>query len=158
MLVNGRESTRPAAFTTWKVAHKLRCEEYESTKACWISILAKVAPGGYLWVFPKGKDSANVGIGISVESAKGKSAIRWLDEFVRKRFPDAAILTRIAGGVPCAKTCDQIVKGNVMLVGDAAHQVNPVSGGGIISGMIGGMIAGQVAAETVGKRGRRSSA
>lgn len=111
----------------------------------------KVAPGGYLWVFPKGKDVANVGIGISVESAKEKAAIKYLDEFIAKRFPDAAVLTRIAGGVPCAKTCDEIVKNNVMLVGDAAHQVNPVSGGGIISGMIGGMMAGQVAAEAIKK-------
>jgi digeranylgeranylglycerophospholipid reductase len=109
----------------------------------------QIAPGGYLWVFPKGKDSANVGIGISVECAKEKAAARWLDEFVQNKFPHAAILTRIAGGVPCARTCDKIVKGNVMLVGDAAHQVNPVSGGGIISGMIGGMIAGQVAAESL---------
>ncbi|HCA81177.1 MAG TPA: hypothetical protein DEP53_15710 [Bacteroidetes bacterium] len=109
----------------------------------------QVAPGGYLWVFPKGKESANVGIGISVECAKEKSAVRWLDEFVQRKFPGAAMLTRIAGGVPCAKTCDEIVKGNVMIVGDAAHQVNPTSGGGIISGMIGGMIAGQVAAEAL---------
>jgi digeranylgeranylglycerophospholipid reductase len=108
-----------------------------------------VAPGGYLWVFPKGRDSANVGIGISVELAKEKSAVRYLEEFVQAEYPRAAILTRIAGGVPCAKTCDEIVKNNVMLVGDAAHQVNPVSGGGIISGMIGGMIAGQVAAEAI---------
>ncbi len=112
----------------------------------------EIAPGGYLWVFPKGKDSANVGIGISVECAKEKAAVRWLDEFVQKKFPHAAMLTRIAGGVPCAKTCDEIVKGNVMIVGDAAHQVNPVSGGGIISGMIGGMIAGQVAAEALERK------
>lgn len=109
----------------------------------------KIAPGGYLWVFPKGKDSANVGIGINVECAKEKSAIRYLEEFVEAHYPGAGILTRIAGGVPCAKTCDQIVKGSVVLVGDAAHQVNPTSGGGIISGMIGGMIAGQVVAEAV---------
>jgi digeranylgeranylglycerophospholipid reductase len=114
----------------------------------------QIAPGGYLWVFPKGKDSANVGIGISVECAKEKSAVRWLDEFVEKKFPNAAMLTRIAGGVPCAKTCDEIVKGNVLLVGDAAHQVNPTSGGGIISGMIGGMLAGQVAAEAIAKKDR----
>ncbi len=110
-----------------------------------------VAPGGYLWVFPKGSNTANVGIGISAERAKEKSAIKYLEEFVARRFPSAAVLTRIAGGVPCAKTCDEIVKGNVMLVGDAAHQVNPVSGGGIISGMIGGMIAGQVAVESLAK-------
>ena len=109
----------------------------------------EVAPGGYLWIFPKGRDTANVGIGISVEDAKKKSAIRYLEEFVVRKFPDAAVLTRIAGGVPCAKTCNEIVRNNVMLVGDAAHQVNPTSGGGIISGMIGGMIAGQVAAEAV---------
>jgi digeranylgeranylglycerophospholipid reductase len=114
----------------------------------------QLAPGGYLWVFPKGKDSANVGIGISVECAKEKAAVRWLDEFVQRKFPNAAMLTRIAGGVPCAKTCDEIVKGNVMIVGDAAHQVNPVSGGGIISGMIGGMIAGQVAGEAIAKKDR----
>lgn len=109
-----------------------------------------VSPGGYLWIFPKGKTTANVGLGISVEEAKRKSAIRYLEEFVQKRFPGAAVLTHIAGGVPCAKTCDTLVKNNVMLVGDAGHQVNPLSGGGIISGMIGGMIAGQVAAEAVG--------
>ncbi len=115
----------------------------------------QVAPGGYLWVFPKGKDSANVGLGVSVEQAKKKSAVQFLEKFIEKRFPDAAILTRIAGGVPCAKTCDEIVKNNVMLVGDAAHQVNPLSGGGIISGMIGGMIAGQVAAEAIRKNDLR---
>ncbi len=111
----------------------------------------QVSPGGYLWVFPKGKNSANVGIGISVECAKKRSAIRYLKDFVDQKFPGAAVLTHIAGGVPCAKTCDTIVKNNVMLVGDAAHQVNPTSGGGIISGMIGGMLAGEVAADAVRK-------
>ncbi|MBM4159579.1 MAG: NAD(P)/FAD-dependent oxidoreductase [Ignavibacteria bacterium] len=109
----------------------------------------KVAPGGYLWVFPKGRNTANVGIGISVETAKERAPVRYLEDFIEKRYPNAAVLTRIAGGVPCATTCDEIVKNNVILVGDAAHQVNPVSGGGIISGMIGGMLAGQVAAEAI---------
>lgn len=109
----------------------------------------KVAPGGYLWVFPKGRNTANVGIGISVETAKERAPVRYLEDFIEKRYPNAAVLTRIAGGVPCATTCDEIVKNNVILVGDAAHQVNPVSGGGIISGMIAGMLAGQVAAEAI---------
>lgn len=109
----------------------------------------EVSPGGYLWVFPKGNDTANVGIGINVEEAKKKSAIRYLEEFIDRTYPHAAMLTRIAGGVPCATTCSEIVRDTVMLVGDAAHQVNPMSGGGIISGMIGGMLAGQVAAEAL---------
>jgi len=108
-----------------------------------------IAPGGYLWIFPKGKGTANVGIGINVEEAKKKSAIRYLQEFVERKYPNAAMLTHIAGGVPCGKTCDTLVKNNVILVGDAGHQVNPTSGGGIISGMIGGMIAGQVVAEAL---------
>ncbi len=109
----------------------------------------EVSPGGYLWVFPKGNDTANVGIGINVEEAKKKSAIRFLEEFIDRTYPHAAMLTRIAGGVPCATTCPEIVRDTVLLVGDAAHQVNPMSGGGIISGMIGGMLAGQVAAEAL---------
>ena len=36
-----------------------------------------------------------------------------------------------------------------MLAGDAARQVNPLSGGGISSGMIGGSIAGRIAGEAV---------
>ncbi|MDA0987030.1 MAG: NAD(P)/FAD-dependent oxidoreductase [Bacteroidetes bacterium] len=109
----------------------------------------KTSPGGYLWIFPKGKNSANIGIGVSVEEAKNKSAISYLNDFLEKQFPNASLLTRIAGGVPCAKPNKVMVKNNVMLVGDAAHQVNPVSGGGIITGMIGGMIAGEVAADSI---------
>ncbi|MCX7984997.1 MAG: NAD(P)/FAD-dependent oxidoreductase [Bacteroidetes bacterium] len=108
-----------------------------------------VAPDGYLWVFPKGNHTANVGIGISVEAAKRRSALQYLQQFLETHFPHASILTQIAGGVPCAKTNSVLVKNNVMLVGDAAHQVNPISGGGIISGMIGGMIAGQVAGRAI---------
>ena len=108
---------------------------------------SQVSPGGYLWVFPKTNKTANVGVGISVEIAKKRSAISYLEEFVSKKFPNAAVLTQIAGGIPCGVTLKEIVKENVMLVGDAAHQINPLTGGGIISGMIGGMMAGEVASE-----------
>ena len=108
-----------------------------------------VAPMGYLWVFPKGRGVANVGVGISGMASKKRHAIRYLEDFVAKRFPNASALTTIAGGVPCAETLDTLVKDNVVLVGDAAHQVNPMSGGGITSGMIGGMIAGEAIADAL---------
>lgn len=63
----------------------------------------QVSPGGYLWVFPKGKNTANVGLGLSVDEAKKKSAIRFLHEFVERKYPNAAMLTHIAGGVPSCK-------------------------------------------------------
>ena len=108
-----------------------------------------VAPGGYFWVFPKGPDIANIGLGVSGLTGKSKSSLAYLNDFMNKNYPDASILTSIAGGVPCAKTLDKISAPGIMLVGDAARQVNPLSGGGIASGMIGGSIAGRIAGESV---------
>ncbi len=107
------------------------------------------APGGYIWVFPKGKKFANIGIGISGKYSKHKSAQKYLDEFMEREYPDAAILTTMCGGVPCAKPMEKPVADGIMLVGDAAHQINPMTGGGIVAGMKGGWIAGQVAAEAI---------
>ncbi|MDT8323523.1 MAG: NAD(P)/FAD-dependent oxidoreductase [Bacteroidota bacterium] len=107
------------------------------------------APMGYLWVFPKGNGMANVGVGISGMASKKRAAIRYLQDFVARRFPGAGVLTTVAGGVPCAITVDTLVKGNVLLIGDAAHQVNPMSGGGITSGMFGGKMAGEAIARAL---------
>ena len=109
------------------------------------------APGGYIWVFPKGKKFANIGIGISGKYSKHKSAQKYLDEFMEREYPDAAILTTMCGGVPCAKPMEKPVADGIMLVGDAAHQINPMTGGGIVAGMKGGWIAGQVAVEAIKK-------
>ena len=49
----------------------------------------------------------------------------------------------------CAKTQKEPIGNGVMLVGDAAHQTNPMTGGGIASGMKGGQIAGKVAVESL---------
>lgn len=107
------------------------------------------APGGYLWIFPKGDRFANIGIGISGKYSKDKSAKRYLDEFMEKEFPNAAILTTMCGGVPCASPLKKSVTDGLIVVGDAAHQVNPVTGGGITPAMKGGMFGGQVGAEAV---------
>ena len=109
------------------------------------------APGGYLWVFPKGDRFANIGIGISGKYSKHKSAKKFLDEFMKREYPNAAIHTTMCGGVPCGRPMRNPVQGGLMLVGDAAHQINPMTGGGIVSGMKAGWIAGQIAAEAVQK-------
>jgi len=116
-----------------------------------------IAPGGYVWVFPKVRGLPMWESASTWSSRRKNPPFSTLRNTWPGRFPSASILTRIAGGVPCAKTLDRIVSGNVLLVGDAAHQVNPVSGGGIISGMIGGMMAGAVSAEAIRQGRPRSS-
>ena len=107
------------------------------------------APEGYFWIFPKGDNIANIGLGVSGMIGKKKSAQSLLNSFMEKYYPQAPILTAIAGGVPSAVTLDKISAPGIALVGDAARQVNPLSGGGIASGMIGGSIAGRIAGEAI---------
>jgi len=109
----------------------------------------KVAPGGYLWIFPKGDCIANVGLGIDIEKAGQKNPFTCLNEFIKKKFPHSACLSMTAGGVTSGPSPSVIVGNGLMLVGDAAFQINPLTGGGIINSMIAGEIAGRVAAEAV---------
>jgi len=107
------------------------------------------APGGYAWVFPKGEDSANVGLGVGGGFTGEKTPLAWLEGFVARRFPGASAVTVVAGGVPTAKPIETIVTDGLMLVGDAARQANPLTGGGIVNALIAGASAGQVAAKAV---------
>ncbi len=116
---------------------------------CYFYFGKEFAPNGYFWIFPKGNNIANVGLGVSGIIGKKRSAQSFLNSFMQKRYPNASILTKIAGGVPCAPTLKKISAPGIMLAGDAAHQVNPLSGGGIASGMIGGSIAGKIAAQAI---------
>ncbi|MCF6269511.1 MAG: NAD(P)/FAD-dependent oxidoreductase [Melioribacteraceae bacterium] len=111
----------------------------------------EVAPEGYFWVFPKSNKSANIGLGVSGEIGKKKSAQKFLSSFMEKKYPNAPILTQIAGGVPSSITLKKISAPGIIIVGDAARQVNPLSGGGIVSGMIGGKIGGTIVGEAIVK-------
>lgn len=116
---------------------------------CEFYVGSKVAPGGYFWIFPKSSHEANVGCAVDPKRSKTKKAIEFVREFVAERFPNASIMSTVAGGIPGEPTLDTIVKDNVLLVGDAAHQANPFNGGGIASGMKAGIIAGEVAATAI---------
>ncbi|MBV6512629.1 MAG: putative thiazole biosynthetic enzyme [Ignavibacteriaceae bacterium] len=120
-----------------------------NTDTCYFYFGENVAPSGYFWVFPKGEGIANVGLGVSGAVGKKRSALSFLNNFMEQHYPNASILTCIAGGVPCSPTLDKITGKGIMLVGDAARQVNPLSGGGIASGMIGGKLAGITAGEAI---------
>ena len=103
-----------------------------------------VAPGGYAWVFPK-QGGANIGLGIQRNLAKGRSLNLYSEEFF-SRYQGEVIFSG-AGSLPMSGTIPKFVKGNHLLVGDAAGMVLPSNGAGIPIAMIGGRIAGQVVAE-----------
>ena len=106
---------------------------------------SRVAPGGYAWVFPKGLRSANVGLGVLGLRAGGRSALAWLDDYVRAHFPNATVTGRTIGGVIVAPTLSHTVAEGVILCGDAAHMINPLSGGGIVNAMKSGRLAAETA-------------
>ena len=107
------------------------------------------APGGYLWIFPKGPGLANIGLGLVGNYDGDKKAIDFLNDFLKEFFPDGSILNLTAGGVPVTKTLKRITANGFMVVGDAARMVDPLTGGGIISGMQAGKLAGIRAAEAI---------
>lgn len=110
----------------------------------------EVAPKGYAWVFPKGGDCANVGIGIGGDvSDENHRAIDYLNAFVRDKFPDGKIVAEIYGAAPLSGPLTESVADGLILVGDAARQVNPLTGGGILYAMWAGEIAGDVIAKAV---------
>ncbi|MCI6994390.1 NAD(P)/FAD-dependent oxidoreductase [uncultured Methanobrevibacter sp.] len=112
--------------------------------------LGSCAPGGYVWIFPKGDDIANVGLAILPHMAE-KTAIEYLDDFVAKSpyLKNAQAVEINVGGDPVAGMTKKLYDDNILVCGDAAGQVNPLTGGGIISGMTGGMCAGKVAAQAI---------
>lgn len=111
------------------------------------------APRGYLWVFPKGDDIANVGIGIrgSISGKSNKLAIDYLNEFVKQKFPDGKILGLVCGAVPVGYGLPRIVGDGILLIGDAAHHSDPCSGGGIPNAMFSGKYAAEAAVEAIAK-------
>jgi digeranylgeranylglycerophospholipid reductase len=104
-----------------------------------------VAPGGYAWVIPK-KGGANVGLGYSQRYARGNLTFYWR-EFLKFRPLEVGRLN--GKTVPMSGPIASTVKGDALVVGDAAGQVMAVNGGGIPIAMICGHIAGEAAAAAV---------
>lgn len=112
-----------------------------------------VAPGGYAWIFPKGEDIANVGLAV-ITNETDKTPYEHLNEFLANcpATKNAQPVELNIGGDPVGGMPKKIYGDNILVCGDAAGQVNPLTGGGIISGMKGGLYAGRAAANAVAKK------
>lgn len=109
-----------------------------------------LAPGGYVWIFPKGERSANVGLGVlATRSTKDKNAKYYLDKFVEKRFKNKPITKVVAGAVTVSKPLKKMVGDGFMIVGDSARLTNPLTGAGIGNALESGFLAGKRAVEAL---------
>ncbi|MFI5171122.1 MAG: geranylgeranyl reductase family protein [Chitinophagales bacterium] len=111
------------------------------------------APGGYAWVFPKGNGYAEIGLGVTRTQAH-ENAQWYLEQFMQRsffkeRFKNSRILEIQGGGVPLAAPLTVQYADNLILVGDAARHVNPITGGGIHTAMAAGKIAGEFLADII---------
>jgi digeranylgeranylglycerophospholipid reductase len=108
-----------------------------------------IAPGGYAWIFPKGEGIANVGLGIVALKSDGRTARAYLDDWIARRYPRGARTGYTVGGVIVHTTIKQTYADGVLVAGDAAHMINPLSGGGIVNAMKAGRLAGRTAAAAI---------
>lgn len=103
----------------------------------------KVAPGLFAWVIPLGPNSVRAGL-----ACKGANAREKLEHFIQGRFGkfkrSAVSSGRVITCGPISRTFDE----NFIVVGDAAGQVKPTTGGGVILGGMCASFAGEVAAES----------
>jgi geranylgeranyl reductase family protein len=101
-----------------------------------------VVPGGYAWVFPKG-DHVNVGVG--GWQSEGPQLRERLRELCAAFEIDESNVRDLRGHrLPMRGASRRPVGGRVLLVGDAAGIVDPLSG----DGMYEAFVSGRLAAET----------
>lgn len=111
----------------------------------------EMAPGGYIWVFFKEEDVANVGIGVNPSMAE-ESAKKYLDRWIEDHpeyFKDSTIIEKKGGGIPLGEPLEEPYTDGLVVVGDAAHMVNPIHGGGIGEAMESARMAADIAEEAV---------
>jgi digeranylgeranylglycerophospholipid reductase len=100
----------------------------------------ELAPGFFAWVVPAEEGVARVGLATHQVKRAASLLKRFLEKLKLKPLKINAGLIPIG---PRAQT----VAERVMVVGDAAAQAKPTSGGGLYTGICAAKIAGQVAAK-----------
>ncbi|MFN3875399.1 MAG: NAD(P)/FAD-dependent oxidoreductase [Flavobacteriales bacterium] len=113
---------------------------------------------GYLWVFPLPDGRANVGLGLRSDVVRKRKADlkKLLLELIAThrqlagRFADATLEGPVQGmGLPLAGKRHALSGDGYLLIGDAAHLIDPFTGEGISHAMISGMHAADAAREAL---------
>ena len=134
---------------------------------CIIHLDQDIAPGGYGWVFPKGDDKVNIGLGVekTLLEARNKRMQRkdtvstLIEEYVQRNrainsprlSADPEDANNATGNfqVSVRRQNDCLVAGGFLLVGDSAWMPKPLDAGGIGPALVAGAIAGRCIAEAL---------
>jgi digeranylgeranylglycerophospholipid reductase len=126
-----------------------------------------IAPGGYAWVFPKGENKANVGLGVAQRILLERNRVQGRNDTLSSLIEDYVRLNpaiknwKLAAGredegnskgnwqVPIRRQNDCLVANGYMIVGDAAWMPRPIDAGGIGPAIYASTIAGSVVAEAL---------
>jgi len=104
---------------------------------------SEISPEFFGWVIPENKNWARVGL------ATNKNVMKCLDNFFLKRFNRKIKCKKILAGTIRYGLIDNSVSDRILLVGDAASQVKPFSGGGLIYGLIGAEAAAKACVKSL---------
>ncbi|MHC1632020.1 MAG: geranylgeranyl reductase family protein [Methanotrichaceae archaeon] len=108
-----------------------------------IYLSEKLAPGLFAWAIPTHDGAARIGLSCQ------RNAYQHLDDLLSSEFIQSRLkggpVDLVIGGLPIGLPKSTVTDG-LMVVGDAAGQVKPTSGGGIYTGLVCAKIAGEVAA------------
>lgn len=94
----------------------------------------KLAPGWFGWIIPAGDGLVRMGIGCDRSDKPIRCYRRLVDAFPHL-FRDVQVC-RMYGGIIPLEFAPRSYGDDVLLVGDAAGQVKPFSGGGIYTGLV----------------------
>ncbi len=107
-------------------------------------------PEGYAWAFPRGNGVYNVGLGLNPTMVEMGNARRKLIQFLEDKFGTYTILHESNGGVVLDVPNHSCVKPGLLLAGDSATLINPLTGGGIHTALLAGHEAGKTAVRILG--------
>ena len=109
-----------------------------------------LVPGFFGWVIPIDENRAKVGLGVT-----NPPASKMLENLINKhpilkqKLSSAKIEKRMSGAIPIGSYIKKTYADNVLVVGDAAGQTKPTTGGGVIFGGLAAIIAGDVSSQAI---------